>query len=170
MLDAAGEEHADIAGPLEDRAHEPRDLVGVAKALVGRDDLLELVEEDDDALAVALGQPFGQLERGAQACVAVCILTVESDLEDQLDAVAEVVPGADHGGLTQHRHDLPPRTARLASARLSVARLDSSRMVSHRARPEASTRSKRSTAATYAPSRRHASSAASAAREVLDDP
>jgi hypothetical protein len=62
--------------------------------------------------------PSRWASRSAQAGVAGRIVAVEADLEDELDAVAEVLTGAGDGGLAQHGQDLPAGAARLADRAL----------------------------------------------------
>ena len=71
VLEAPGEQIADIAGALEDRAHALGQTIGVAVGLMGPRDLLELVEEHHDILAVGGGYPPGERERIVEVALGV---------------------------------------------------------------------------------------------------
>jgi hypothetical protein len=60
VLDRPSEEHAQLGAALKDRPHPLGQRVGVPVWGAGAGDLLELVEEEDDALAVGLGDATGE--------------------------------------------------------------------------------------------------------------
>ena len=63
VLDRPGEQDRDRRGVLQDRAQLAGDRVRVAVGLAWRGELLELVQEQDQPLAIGGGDPLQQLER-----------------------------------------------------------------------------------------------------------
>ena len=71
VLDRAREEHAQLRAALEDRPHPLGQRVGVPVGGARASDLLELVKEEDDALAVGLGDATGKGEGVVEVALGV---------------------------------------------------------------------------------------------------
>ena len=91
MLDRSGKEDAYLWRTLKDSSHLPRDRLRVAKAAGA--DVLELVEEDDDAPLVTLGHLLCEPQRSVERLR--WILLGSSEIERELDVLAEILPRAD---------------------------------------------------------------------------
>ncbi len=106
VLDAAGEEVRDGGRALEHGPHPVGDRVRVPVRPARRGDLLELVEEQDQAPPVGRGHSLGQLERQVQRALGV--LRGEPRRQRQLDPLPQLADQADHRARLRGRERRAP--------------------------------------------------------------